>query len=136
MLPTSALYCHTQPLQPCRVSIWPTAPTGRATLARWTPGSASCPVYAAALRMAQTVGWKLDSNDSVAGFMRLCPPVHGLTLTLNVVIRILADGTTSRLDTRSESREGDRHAGKNAQLIRTYRAAFCKQLELQTSMKF
>ncbi len=93
---------------------------------------AATTVYAAALRTVQAMGWKLDSNDPVTGIIEATATTFWFGLKDDVVIRIQAIGKSTRLDIRSESRAGKSDAGKNAQLIRTFRAALYKQLGLQS----
>ncbi|MHB8403831.1 MAG: DUF1499 domain-containing protein [Gammaproteobacteria bacterium] len=92
---------------------------------------AATTVYAAALRTVQAMGWKLDSNDPVSGIIEATATTFWFGLKDDVVIRIQAVGKSTRLDIRSESRVGKSDAGKNTQLIRTFRAALYKQLGLQ-----
>jgi uncharacterized protein (DUF1499 family) len=90
-------------------------------------------VYAASLRTLQNMGLKLDSNDPVAGIIEATSTSTWLGLRYDMVIRLEAHGrSATRLDIRSESRTGKNDAGKNAQLIRTFKAALYKQLGLQS----
>ena len=93
-------------------------------------------VYAAALRTVQTLDWKLDSNDPVTGIIEATSTSTWFGFKYDVVIRIQAIANSSRLDIRSESRMGEGDAGKNAQLIRTFRSALYKQLGLQSLEKY
>lgn len=88
-------------------------------------------VYAATLRAVQTLDWKLDSNDPIGGIIEATSTSLWFGTKYDVVIRIQALAHSTRLDIRSESRMGKRDAGKNAQLIRTFRGALYKQLGLQ-----
>ncbi|HVA54495.1 MAG TPA: DUF1499 domain-containing protein [Gammaproteobacteria bacterium] len=88
-------------------------------------------VYAAALRTVQTMGWKLDSNDSVTGFIEASYTTFWFGFKDDVVIRVQANGNSTRLDICSESRIGKSNVGKNVRRIRTFRTALYKQLGLQ-----
>ncbi len=88
-------------------------------------------VYAAALQTVETRGWKLVSNDPATGIIEATATTFWFGFKDDVVIRIVPNGTGTRLDIRSESRIGTSDVGRNAQRIRAFRAALYKRLGLQ-----
>ncbi|MDE2234414.1 MAG: DUF1499 domain-containing protein [Gammaproteobacteria bacterium] len=90
-------------------------------------------VYPAALRTVQALGWKLDSNDPMTGIIEATSTSRWFGISYDVVIRIRGSGTTTRLDIRSESRQGHSDAGYDAHLIRVFRTALYKQLGMHTT---
>ena len=88
-------------------------------------------VYAAALQTVEARGWKLVSNDPATGIIEATATTFWFGFKDDVVIRIVPNGTGTRLDIRSESRIGTSDVGRNAQRIRAFRAALYKRLGLQ-----
>ncbi|MDE2196236.1 MAG: DUF1499 domain-containing protein [Gammaproteobacteria bacterium] len=90
-------------------------------------------VYAAALQTVQSLGWKLVSNDPATGIIEATDTTFWFGFKDDVVIRITPQSSGCRLDIRSESRVGKSDIGKNAERIRTFRAALYRRLGLQDS---
>jgi len=90
-------------------------------------------VYPAALRTVEELGWKLDSNDPMTGIIEATSASPWFGLRCDVVIRIRGSGTGTRLDVRSESRQGQSDAGYDAHLIRAFRTALYKQLGMHAA---
>ncbi|MGH8320732.1 MAG: DUF1499 domain-containing protein [Gammaproteobacteria bacterium] len=88
-------------------------------------------VFDATLQTAKAMGWKLDSKDPATGIIEATDTTFWFGFTDDVVIRIQAQGSDTRLDIRSESRIGESDVGKNAQRIRTFRTTLYKQFGLQ-----
>jgi uncharacterized protein (DUF1499 family) len=77
-----------------------------------------------ALSMAEHMpGWRLVVSDPAAGHIEARQSSFWFGFTDDIVIRVAADGTGSRIDMRSESRHGRGDFGVNAARVRAYLAA-------------
>jgi uncharacterized protein (DUF1499 family) len=82
-----------------------------------------------ALAAAQAMsGWTIVSNDPAGGRIEARQRTLFMGFTDDFVIRVGADGSGSRIDMRSVSRQGRSDFGVNAQRIRTYMTALKGQL--------
>ena len=86
-------------------------------------------VFAAALRAVKTLGWKLDSEHPEDGLIEATSTTLWFGFKDDVVIRIEAQGSGTRLDIRSESRIGESDVGRNAARIRRFRAVLDRELK-------
>ncbi|MBV9179914.1 MAG: DUF1499 domain-containing protein [Acidobacteria bacterium] len=76
-----------------------------------------------ALGTAQQMGWKIIAADDAAGRIEASDKTRWFGFTDDIVIRIGASGSGSRIDMRSASRLGRGDFGVNAARIRSYMAA-------------
>jgi uncharacterized protein (DUF1499 family) len=86
-------------------------------------------VFAAALKTARGMGWKIAASDASSGHIEATSTTTWFGFKDDVVIRIHPDADGTRLDIRSESRVGKSDVGKNAERIR----AFSKRLNATQS---
>jgi uncharacterized protein (DUF1499 family) len=77
-------------------------------------------VFALALRAARGSGWEIVAADSAAGRIEATATTAWFGFKDDVVIRVTAEGTGSRVDVRSVSRVGRSDVGTNASRIRAY----------------
>jgi uncharacterized protein (DUF1499 family) len=68
----------------------------------------------------EEAGWQLVREDASAGRIEAVASTFWFGFKDDVVVRIAADGTGSRVDVRSKSRVGRSDLGTNAQRIRSY----------------
>lgn len=87
-------------------------------------------VFRAALRTANAMGWKLDSENPHTGIIQASSTTFWFGFIDDVVIRVKSRPDGSRLDIRSESRIGKSDIGRNAERIRKFRARLYKNLGL------
>ena len=73
-------------------------------------------------------GWTIVTNDPATGRIEARQRTLFMGFTDDFVIRVVADGSGSRIDMRSVSRQGRSDFGVNAQRIRTYMTALKGQL--------
>lgn len=73
-----------------------------------------------ALEAARAMGWQIVAADPAAGRIEATDTTFWFGFKDDVVIRIEADGTGSRIDVRSLSRVGGSDVGANAKRIRAY----------------
>jgi len=73
-------------------------------------------------------GWTIVTNDPATGRIEARQRTLFMGFTDDFVIRVVADGSGSRIDMRSVSRQGRSDFGVNAQRIRTYMTALKAQL--------
>jgi uncharacterized protein (DUF1499 family) len=73
-----------------------------------------------ALRSARRMGWEIVDAVPAEGRIEATATTRWLRFKDDVVVRIVADGTGSRLDVRSKSRFGRNDLGANAKRIRAY----------------
>lgn len=73
-------------------------------------------------------GWTIVDTDPKAGRIEASQSSRFFGFTDDVVIRVAADGAGSRIDMRSESRQGISDFGVNAKRVRDYMAALKQQL--------
>ena len=85
--------------------------------------------FARALAAAQGMsGWTVVTNDAAGGRIEAYQRTTFMGFTDDIVIRVAADGTGSRIDVRSESRQGQSDFGVNAKRIRAYQEALRQKL--------
>jgi Uncharacterized protein conserved in bacteria len=89
---------------------------GPLELAGATPGAA----FDRALAAARHAGWAIVAADSAEGRIEATATTGWFGFKDDVVIRIRADGSASRIDVRSVSRVGGSDVGTNARRIRSY----------------
>jgi uncharacterized protein (DUF1499 family) len=75
-----------------------------------------------ALAAARGMGWEIDASDPAQGRIEATATTFWFGFKDDVVVRIAAEGTGSRLDVRSLSRIGKSDVGANARRIRDYLA--------------
>jgi Protein of unknown function (DUF1499) len=68
----------------------------------------------------EEAGWQIEREDPSAGRIEAVATTFWFGFKDDVVIRIAADGSGSRVDVRSKSRVGKGDLGTNAQRIRAY----------------
>ncbi len=68
-------------------------------------------------------GWRLTAEDAGEGRIEASERSRWFGFTDDIVIRVAADGTGSRIDVRSQSRWGRGDFGANARRVRAYLAA-------------
>jgi uncharacterized protein (DUF1499 family) len=76
-----------------------------------------------ALDTARRMGWTIVAADDAAGRIEASDTSRWFGFTDDIVVRITASGSGSRIDMRSSSRLGRSDFGVNAARIRTYLAA-------------
>lgn len=76
--------------------------------------------HARALAAANQLGWEVVANDPTSGRVEVVDTTPFFGFKDDVVIRITATETGSRVDVRSKSRVGKSDVGKNAERIRTF----------------
>ena len=85
--------------------------------------------FARALAAAQGMsGWTIVGNDAAQGRIDAYQRTTFMGFTDDVVIRVTPDGSGSRIDMRSESRQGQSDFGVNAKRIRAYEDALKQKL--------
>lgn len=85
--------------------------------------------FARALAAAQGMGgWTMVGSDAARGRIEAYQRTTFMGFTDDVVIRVAGDGSGSRIDMRSESRQGRSDFGVNAKRIRAYQAALKQKL--------
>jgi uncharacterized protein (DUF1499 family) len=85
--------------------------------------------YQRALAAAQGMsGWRIVTNDPASGRIEASQSTLFMGFTDDVVIRVAPDGSGSRVDIRSESRQGISDFGVNANRIRGYIGALNQRL--------
>jgi uncharacterized protein (DUF1499 family) len=72
------------------------------------------------LAAARGMGWEVVASDPTQGRIEATATTFWFGFKDDVVVRIAADGTGSRVDVRSLSRVGSSDVGANAQRIRAY----------------
>jgi uncharacterized protein (DUF1499 family) len=85
-------------------------------------------VFSAARAVAESMGWEIAAADAEAGRIEATDTTAYFGFKDDVVIRISAEPTGSRLDIRSKSRVGLSDVGTNAQRIRDFRETLSAQL--------
>lgn len=80
-----------------------------------------------ALQTARTMGWDIVAADPAAGRIEASDTTFWFGFKDDVVIRVEADGSGSRIDVRSVSRVGKSDVGTNARRIRAYLRALDAQ---------
>jgi uncharacterized protein (DUF1499 family) len=73
-------------------------------------------------------GWTIVSRNAANGRIEASEPSLFYAFTDDVVIRVAPDGAGSRIDMRSESRQGRSDFGVNAARVRRYMAALKRKL--------
>lgn len=85
-------------------------------------------VFDAARATAEAMGWEMVAADAAAGRIECTDTTAYFGFKDDVVIRIRAEGTGTRVDVRSKSRVGLSDVGTNAERIRAFREALSAQL--------
>jgi uncharacterized protein (DUF1499 family) len=80
-------------------------------------------VFDRALAAAQTMGWVIVTADKSTGRIEATATTRWFGFTDDVVVRLTAWGSGTRVDVRSVSRVGRGDTGTNARRIRRYLAA-------------
>lgn len=83
-------------------------------------GIAPADAFNRALRAAREMGWEIVAADPAAGRIEATDTTFWFGFKDDVVVRVEADGTGSRVDVRSVSRVGASDVGTNAKRIRAY----------------
>ena len=86
-------------------------------------------VFDAALIVARNMGWHIISSDSGTGRIEATDTTFWFGFTDDVVIRITAQESTTRVDMRSLSRVGRSDVGTNARRITDYLRALRSELQ-------
>jgi len=73
-----------------------------------------------ALAAARGMGWMIDSSDPATGHIEATATTFWYGFKDDVAIRVVAHGSGSRVDVRSESRIGQSDVGANARRVRAY----------------
>lgn len=85
--------------------------------------------YKRARAAAQSMsGWRIVTDDPAAGRIEASQSTRFMGFTDDIAIRVAPDGSGSRIDIRSESRQGISDFGVNANRIRSYIGALRQQL--------
>ena len=80
--------------------------------------------FARVLEQVRREGWTVVATDPARGRIEASAHTHWYGFTDDVVLRISADGTGSRIDMRSKSRVGNGDRGVNAARIREFLGTF------------
>ncbi len=78
------------------------------------------PAFERALQAARAMGWEIVASDAAAGRIEATATTRWFGFKDDVVIRVEAKDTGSRIDVRSVSRVGKSDVGANAKRIRAY----------------
>ena len=78
--------------------------------------------FARALDTAKSAGWEIDAADAASGRIEATATTPWFGFRDDVVIRVTAMATGSRIDVRSVSRVGKSDLGTNARRVRAYLA--------------
>jgi len=73
-----------------------------------------------ALATARGMGWTIDSSDPATGHIEATATTFWYGFKDDVAIRVVAHGSGSRVDVRSESRIGQGDVGANAKRVRAF----------------
>jgi uncharacterized protein (DUF1499 family) len=92
-------------------------------IAPLTLDAAPAEAFTRALKAAEQLGWTIVATDPAAGRIEASQRSRWFGFTDDVVIRIAAAGSGSRVDLRSVSRVGRSDWGVNAARVRAYLAA-------------
>lgn len=76
--------------------------------------------YTRALDAAQAMGWEIAASDAAAGRIEATATTLWFGFKDDVIVRIVAQGTGSRIDVRSVSRVGGSDIGANARRVQEY----------------
>ena len=87
-------------------------------------------VFEAALAAAEAMGWTIVDPSAGEGRIEATDTTFWFGFVDDVVIRVAAHGSGSRVDVRSLSRVGQSDVGKNAARIRSYLARLATELAL------
>jgi uncharacterized protein (DUF1499 family) len=79
--------------------------------------------FAVALAAARKMGWTIVAADGERGRIEATDTTFWYGFTDDIVVRVSADGSGSRIDVRSKSRIGKGDFGTNARRVRAYLAA-------------
>jgi uncharacterized protein (DUF1499 family) len=86
------------------------------------PDIAPADLFTRAEAIARAMGWEIVAAEAAEGRIEATDTTAWWGFKDDIVIRIAAEGTGSRLDIRSMSRVGDSDIGKNAERIRAFLA--------------
>lgn len=92
----------------------------------YTTAAAPPQAFEQALKSAEKMGWKIVATDSAAGRIEASDTTLWFGFTDDVVIRVEAEGSGSRIDVRSVSRVGKSDVGTNAKRIKAYLATLAR----------
>lgn len=101
-------------------------------IAPLTLAIAPAQAFARALDTAQRMGWTIVEGDPISGRIEANDRSRWFGFTDDIVIRITAAGSGSRVDMRSSSRHGRGDFGVNAVRIRAYMAALRRSVAGQS----
>ena len=82
--------------------------------------AAPAQAFERALQAARAMGWEIVAADAAAGRIEATDTTFWFGFKDDVVVRVEADGSGSRVDVRSVSRVGASDVGTNAKRIRAY----------------
>ncbi len=85
-------------------------------------------VFAAAREAADAMGWDLVAADSATGRIEATATTTWFGFKDDIVVRVRAEGTGTRVDVRSVSRVGRSDVGANAARIRAYVQALTERV--------
>jgi uncharacterized protein (DUF1499 family) len=80
------------------------------------PGEA----FAAVRRAAESLGWEIVAEDAAGGTLEAMQTTAVFRFVDDVVVRVRPEGSGSRVDVRSKSRDGKGDVGANAARIRAF----------------
>lgn len=89
----------------------------------WHTDMTPTETFERALQTARTMGWQIVAAKPASGRIEATDTTFWFGFKDDIVIRVQADGTGSKLDIRSVSRVGKSDVGTNAKRIRAYLAA-------------
>src|SRR5262245_56400305 len=102
---------------------------GYPDVVRLEPSLSTAKAFDLALGVARSMpGWSIVASDQASGRIEASQTSRWFRFTDDVVIRVVAHGSGSRVDMRSLSRQGRSDFGVNAARIRVYMAALRKRL--------
>lgn len=79
--------------------------------------------FAVALGAVRKMGWTIVGTDGERGRIEATDRTFWYGFTDDIVVRVSADGSGSRIDVRSKARIGKGDFGTNARRVRAYLAA-------------
>ncbi len=85
-------------------------------------------VFVAAREAAASMGWELVAADSASGRIEATATTTWFGFKDDIVVRVRAEGTGTRVDVRSVSRVGRSDVGANAARIRAYAQALSERV--------
>ncbi len=88
-------------------------------------------VWAAILRAAETMGWRVVASDQDTGVLEAVATTRFFRFKDDIVVRMRNDGGGVRVDVRSKSRIGKSDLGANARRIRAFLRDLARDLTKQ-----